>query len=500
MLAGAPFSVLVTIIITGILLAPIMLFATSCLYFLCRHYKGSALYILKTLAIGLLTLPVALLILMLAVGYLFLTIYFNAKQWSKRLYRRVTPARADKIPDGTISDEDIGASTIIIHLVHGTFETEASWTKPGSAMRQAIADKLPTAKFMRFCWSGANTPKARTLAAKELAAKIERSPSQHHYIIAHSHGGNIVREMSHTYPNIAGKVRGACLLSTPFLYRKTLSRSAGKLLSTNVFGFTFAVMLPIAVIAEIIGITDYIFLALAVPLAALLEIGLTARCRKSYANEAESEAENDSVNYRRVAIFHAIGDEADSALRFASFAHESCFGVLAQLNAASREAHKNRHTPFILSYLIFILLSLYNAAVGQFDWLAVFLIGAISVGLTHLYTVIKKKQEMANILITAALPINIFSFWLAAAKALAYGDWRLIFCPEMFVSSSETPTGSHVIEKLAPASDAEMVHSTHSHPEAVLNVAHWLADCVTPVRCQHEIDCDRCGETLRHSR
>lgn len=496
MIAGVHISVLVVIIGAGLALAPMMLFSTSCLYFLFMHFKGTKIYLLKTIAIGLLSVPVALLISILGFYYLISMAWLWTHRLFQKTYRRYFSKDLSDSHQDKMDNRPVDANTVIVHLVHGTFETEAPWTKPGSAMRKAIEDINPEAHLVRFNWSGGNTPGARTLAAKELADKILCSTSEQHYIIAHSHGGNIVREMSHSYPNTANKVRGVCLLSPPFLYRKVLSRSANRFLATNVFGFTFALLIPITALYLAFGLTEPAIIALCVPLAALLEIWLTKRCRNSYKNE--SQAPDDSIAYNSVKIIHVAGDEADSALRFSSFVHEACFGVLTQLNSASEIAHKKRHTPFILSYFILFLFGIYTLVISQTTEFFTLLVGLITLALLHLAMIRRKKSEPANVLIAAALPITIFSFWLATAKALAYGDWRLIFCPEMFVSSSETPTGSHQILKLGPVGDSDMVHSTHSHPDAVQNIANWISASITGSQCRHTSKCEKCGNSLIH--
>lgn len=87
--------------------------------------------------------------------------------------------------------------------------------------------------------------------------------------------------------------------------------------------------------------------------------------------------------------------------------------------------------------------------------------------------------------VTASIPVVIVAFYVNAMKSIAYGDWRLVFCPNVFIHSSETPPGDHQILKYAPSSDGTLVHSTHSHESAIRDVASWIwseIDCGPPVQ------------------
>jgi alpha-beta hydrolase superfamily lysophospholipase len=89
--------------------------------------------------------------------------------------------------------------------VHGTFAPDAHWTKDGSLIRRVIAERLArdafAVEFDVFRWPGRlhrkpnNSHKDRFRAGRELAARladrIDRGPFTPHFIVAHSHGGNV---------------------------------------------------------------------------------------------------------------------------------------------------------------------------------------------------------------------------------------------------------------------------------------------------------------------
>ena len=116
---------------------------------------------------------------------------------------------------------------IVVTLVHGTFASGAPWTKEGSALRDEIAAALAAEPggiaFDVFEWSGRNSHKARVKAGYELAAHIRelqrRMPACRHFIVAHSHGGNVAL-LAHKHLDVAEHALGIATLGTPFLHAR----------------------------------------------------------------------------------------------------------------------------------------------------------------------------------------------------------------------------------------------------------------------------------------
>jgi hypothetical protein len=108
-----------------------------------------------------------------------------------------------------------------VTLVHGTFARGASWTQDGSVLRSVLTQQLdlPT-YFGVFEWTGNNDHGTRLEAARELRSFMRRSlqdnPSDLHFIVAHSHGGNIVLH-SLKDTQIREGVRGVITMGTPFI-------------------------------------------------------------------------------------------------------------------------------------------------------------------------------------------------------------------------------------------------------------------------------------------
>jgi hypothetical protein len=82
-----------------------------------------------------------------------------------------------------------------ITLVHGTWADTKGWVAPGSFLRRELEHGLANVVIREFSWTGANTHAARTGAGVGLARFIRdghaQYPGARHFVIAHSHGGNV---------------------------------------------------------------------------------------------------------------------------------------------------------------------------------------------------------------------------------------------------------------------------------------------------------------------
>lgn len=120
----------------------------------------------------------------------------------------------------------MGDSKILITLINGTFAPNASWIKSGSSLASWLTKNLPNAPSVHsFSWRGQNKVRARLTAARDLKLHVESLKAQHeqsgekvaHYLIGHSHGGNVAL---YAYAQLKNKddIDGIICLSTPFLH------------------------------------------------------------------------------------------------------------------------------------------------------------------------------------------------------------------------------------------------------------------------------------------
>lgn len=118
---------------------------------------------------------------------------------------------------------DEGKTKYCVTLVHGTFAPNARWTQEGSVLRRTLEAALGgegKVEFVSLKWGGENSQAGRLAGSEKLSEKLLQNYHQHpdaaHFIIAHSHGGNIAL-MSCAAAPVAKTVKGLICLATPFL-------------------------------------------------------------------------------------------------------------------------------------------------------------------------------------------------------------------------------------------------------------------------------------------
>ena len=123
----------------------------------------------------------------------------------------MVPLPADVTPD------------YVLTLVHGTWADTSGWVSPGSALRRHLEERLPGVVFREFPWSGANTHEARLEAGARLGRFIREGqalhPAARHFIVAHSHGGNVALYAMRD-PAARDAVDGIVTLATPFFFTR----------------------------------------------------------------------------------------------------------------------------------------------------------------------------------------------------------------------------------------------------------------------------------------
>jgi hypothetical protein len=170
-----------------------------------------------------------------------------------------------------------------LFLVHGTWgrgfnppdvdQPEAStvadvrWFMSGSPFHKALELGLLPAvhrdDIASFPWSGANSIEARQCAARKLAARLDEStassPNVRHFIVAHSHGGNVAvaarQAMSRDTQNVH-----IITMATPFLSIRQPAPGRTERL------FTIALSIGLIIFT---GYLTYLFLPFIVALLAL---------------------------------------------------------------------------------------------------------------------------------------------------------------------------------------------------------------------------------------
>jgi hypothetical protein len=101
----------------------------------------------------------------------------------------------------------------------------AAWYDPDSSFRRELELLLgESTQIEVFEWSGANSLGSRKDASEALTKHLVRAkarwPRRRHFVVAHSHGGNIALEAVRTEP-----VSGLVTMATPFLHTEPITTS-----------------------------------------------------------------------------------------------------------------------------------------------------------------------------------------------------------------------------------------------------------------------------------
>ncbi len=191
--------------------------------------------------------------------------------------------RAASLP---VSDAEM---QVVCTLVHGIWARKAPWMQPGSLLRETLRERLPSVDFKPFDWNGRNGLLSRVHAAWELQAHLHRlideHPTARHFIIAHSHGGNVALSALHD-GYILDRVSGMVCLSTPFLSAQPRPHGRDLLLAILVTGYCllFGLAFYFAFLREGLSWWSAALLVVLANIIGILPIGLTPNgttCRRS---------------------------------------------------------------------------------------------------------------------------------------------------------------------------------------------------------------------------
>lgn len=156
-------------------------------------------------------------------------------------------------------------------LVHGTFDRDAPWTLPGSALRKHLKDFIPgKVRIKSIPWSGANTIKARTDAAKCIAMHVRAIKLKYGdapiFLVGQSHGGSAISYFLKSDVGRTADITGCVFMSTPFLSAKSRRAVPRRLMLAHDFSvvaFNVIVSAMILAAAYVLALDDNVFYPLA---------------------------------------------------------------------------------------------------------------------------------------------------------------------------------------------------------------------------------------------
>lgn len=119
--------------------------------------------------------------------------------------------------------------TYVVTLVHGTWAQDAAWTREGSQFCIHLDDELrkrgaASVRFTRCNWPAGDSHEDRRVGSillhKHLRRQVREFPASEdnlHFVVAHSHGGNVALRTIRRSPLLKSEVSGLVTLATPFL-------------------------------------------------------------------------------------------------------------------------------------------------------------------------------------------------------------------------------------------------------------------------------------------
>jgi hypothetical protein len=207
----------------------------------------------------------------------------------------------------------------VITLIHGTWAKKAPWLRPDSKLSEALMQLPGGARIFPFLWSGGNSNNARHLASeqleRELALRVQNYPASRHYLIGHSHGGNVVLR-AFARASFKDTIAGVICLSTPFLVARPRDLGGGNTKKQIVGG----VVLPALFLAAIAGRLGSswwgFFLAWALGIIGVSAFQAILESWWKYGHELLKDFEAPKIDPDKTLIIRSPGDEASSALDF----------------------------------------------------------------------------------------------------------------------------------------------------------------------------------------
>ena len=343
-------------------------------------------------------------------------------------------------------------------------------------------------EFRRFRWSGVNSHTHRLAAAAGLRQLLKQSvndyPSSSHFVVAHSHGGNVACYAMQD-DGLRDAVRGVICLGTPFLHvqRNPLPRS---LLSPIVPTLAISVLLAAAYLvwAPQDPVTKYFavgVMALAVPVIALLVWALLrkqetrlrwrdiVRARRSPA-EFEKQLAFPVLGSERLLAVRISGDEAAGALTASQFfvwLFRTTWGRLAPIWERLEQVRR-ASAPLVG----FILLAVLVLA----EWLAV-------IPLSHAEMARGIAIVFLGLFGAVALVVGLSAYGILVLMLLMHvpvGLDAMLGSLDIQTTAEPTPPGEATVFHAAPRDDDVGVRHRFRHsavyedPEVIRFIASWI--------------------------
>lgn len=368
---------------------------------------------------------------------------------------------------------------ITVTLVHGTWARKSKWPA-----LEKVLQALPGVVHVDYArWSGGNSVHARQAGAacvrSHLNSVIKDFPHADHYLIAHSHGGNVALAALNDL-SLRARIRGLICLSTPFLNASRRDVRLGYLLQ-----LALGIGVGCGLITHLLGWSWASLLAVATPVCLAAALWKPLLRYRDFVDRAMSRLDQSDIH---LLIIRSPEDEASFTL---ATAQAMCWLSARVWLTASRllwafnqitligekansvkEAIRNSAFLWVAVALHiggFWLWAIYfpDGYVAKYFWWLVGIFGGTLVAIAA-----------ASLLLTAAVFLLVSLVVVGLAAALGLFGWDLppaaLF---LNVAAEPAPPGAWVVYQLPPPSDSNsgLLHSvTYTDGRALTKIGDWL--------------------------
>jgi hypothetical protein len=399
------------------------------------------------------------------------------------------------------------AQRIVVTLIHGTWARNAPWTRPAArdvgpsqeqeapTLRQAIEDAFPGGvEFRTFDWSGRNSLGARQDEARRLRNQLLANPTSdpgvRHFLVAHSHGGNIALYALRD-PDVRNRIAGVATLATPFLIagRRDLG-SEGKTI----------LVLELVALGALAGILAYVVWPSAL-IAGAVAAGAFALPAYWFAyldarvDQVIADMQLPVLEPEQLWIGRLIGDEAAAGLQTGQLTGWAAAHVHRWFGRAYARAEKSgasqegRSLGLVLAGLGLVGLTWLagerisvteRPAFVLWSFIAVAGVGFLIFGWGLLPQLRRVVVPYAAVVLLPLVAI------LSSLLALPFGRERAFYGLLLDVHSEPTPLGTWTVHQYASADGSAvtgqttpaLVHSRiYGHEQALLDLTTWMTTC-----------------------
>jgi hypothetical protein len=379
--------------------------------------------------------------------------------------------------------------SVAVTLIHGTWGRKSAWTKESSKLSDALRKGISNQLFLRrFEWSGGNSPSARSRAAQELRQNLLRGiteyPNSKHFIIAHSHGGNVALYALRD-SDLLASISGLVCLSTPFLNAQ--KRDLGPYVLDSFFFLAFLMIFGILSYLSVYwNIPGKLFAAMMVAfcLVAIVLIGIW----ESVSEKIITIFETPSVPSQKLLIVRMSADEASSALATSQFVGWSLgrlWSYISNLSGTMRTL-MGRVVTFVLrptwtsrvlrfGFAAAALVSSFATIINEDSAIPLFakILGIITIVILFLFTglilaVVFSSVLSAILLLMIVLPVSI--------ATLPFGPALVLSGLFVEITAEPVPTGdSYQVHSFTSLSGTTLSHTqSYDDERSVALIVDWI--------------------------